>query len=397
MIFSIFKKELKDTLRDRRTLLAMIVVPVLIFPVILGLMTTVSKSFADAEKEKVFKIGVICDDGSNRLTKILNQAPEELGKRELIFLSDISLPEELIKTDSFELILELEPNFDSKDNKLETNIVKIYYEETNLTAKGRAKGYIEFIKNTLVSERMAKNNMDMTVLTPLSVEYVNLSSEKELIGKVAGGFLPYLFIIFGFIGCMYPAIDLFTGEKERKTLETILTTPVPRWKFLVGKMGVIVLSGLAAATFALIGLFLSIEVLGFVEDQGLISVVRSILSIKFILMLYLLLLPLTVFFAGLLVPITVRAKSFKEAQSIITPLNFAIIFPAMVGLIPDIQLDIFTAMIPIVNVVLATKELIAETLTLGLLLVTFFTMFILAIISVVFSYKKFEAEKNIIS
>lgn len=397
MIFSIFKKELKDTLRDRRTLLAMIVVPVLIFPVILGLMTTVTKSFADAEKEKVFKIGVICDDGSNRLTKILNQAPEELGKRELIFLSDISLPEELIKTDSFELILELEPNFDSKDNKLETNIVKIYYEETNLTAKGRAKGYIEFIKNTLVSERMAKNNMDMTVLTPLSVEYVNLSSEKELIGKVAGGFLPYLFIIFGFIGCMYPAIDLFTGEKERKTLETILTTPVPRWKFLVGKMGVIVLSGLAAATFALIGLFLSIEVLGFVEDQGLISVVRSILSIKFILMLYLLLLPLTVFFAGLLVPITVRAKSFKEAQSIITPLNFAIIFPAMVGLIPDIQLDIFTAMIPIVNVVLATKELIAETLTLGLLLVTFFTMFILAIISVVFSYKKFEAEKNIIS
>lgn len=397
MIFSIFKKELKDTLRDRRTLLAMIVVPVLIFPVILGLMTTVSKSFADAEKEKVFKIGVICDDGSNRLTKILNQAPEELGKRELIFLSDISLPEELIKTDSFELILELEPNFDSKDNKLETNIIKIYYEETNLTAKGRAKGYIEFIKNTLVSERMAKNNMDMTVLTPLSVEYVNLSSEKELIGKVAGGFLPYLFIIFGFIGCMYPAIDLFTGEKERKTLETILTTPVPRWKFLVGKMGVIVLSGLAAATFALIGLFLSIEVLGFVEDQGLISVVRSILSIKFILMLYLLLLPLTVFFAGLLVPITVRAKSFKEAQSIITPLNFAIIFPAMVGLIPDIQLDIFTAMIPIVNVVLATKELIAETLTLGLLLVTFFTMFILAIISVVFSYKKFEAEKNIIS
>jgi sodium transport system permease protein len=397
MIFSIFKKELRDTLRDRRTLLAMIVVPVLVFPVILGLMTTVSKSFSDAEKEKVFKIGIISEDGSNRLTQILDEAPEELGKRELIFINDLSSPHELIKSDSFALIFELESAFDSNESQQKSNEVKIYYEETNLTAKGRAQGYLEFVKNTLVSERMARNNMDMTVLTPLTLEYVNLSSEKELIGKVAGGFLPYLFIIFGFIGCMYPAIDLFTGEKERKTLETILTTPVPRWKFLVGKMGVIVLSGIAAATFALIGLFLSIEVLGFVEDQSLISVVRSVLSLKFILMLYLLLLPLTVFFAGLLVPITVRAKTFKEAQSIITPLNFAVIFPAMIGLIPDIELDIVTAFIPIVNVVLATKELIAETLSFGLLLITFFTMFILAIFSVMLSYKKFESEKNVVA
>jgi sodium transport system permease protein len=165
----------------------------------------------------------------------------------------------------------------------------------------------------------------------------------------------------------------------------------------VGKMGVIVLSGLAAATFALIGLFLSIEVLGFVEDEGLIDVVRSILSLKFILMLYLLLLPLTVFFAGLLVPITVRARTFKEAQSIITPLNFAVIFPAMIGLIPDIELDLLTAFIPIVNVVLATKELIAETLSIGYLLITFFTMFLLAVLSVILSYKKFESEKNVVA
>lgn len=397
MIFGIFRKELKDTLRDRRTLLAMIVVPVLVFPVILGLMTTVSKSFSDAEKDKVFKIGVISENGSNRLTEIISNAPEELGKRELVFINDISSPQELIKSDSFALVFEVQAGFDENEKAQKKNEVKIFYEETNLSAKGRAQGYLDFVKNKLVAERMAKNNMDLTVLNPLSLEYINLSSDKEVIGKVAGGFLPYLFIIFGFVGCMYPAIDLFTGEKERKTLETILTTPVPRWKFLVGKMGVIVLSGIAAATFALIGLFLSIEVLGFVEDQDLIQVVRSILSLKFILMLYLLLLPLTVFFAGLLVPITVRAKSFKEAQSIITPLNFAVIFPAMIGLIPDIELDLVTAFIPIVNVVLATKELIAETLSIGYLLITFFTMFLLAVLSVVFSYKKFESEKNVVA
>jgi sodium transport system permease protein len=397
MILSIFKKELIDTLRDRRTLLAMIIVPVLVFPVILGLMTTITKSFTDKEKEKVFKIGVISEEGNTRLTDILQNAPDELGKIELVFVSDISNPKELVKSDSFALVLELTADYDAVERAQQTNNVKIYYEETNLSAKGRAQGYLEYVKNTLVAERMRKNNMDMTVLNPLSLEYINLSSEKEVIGKVAGGFLPYLFIIFGFIGCMYPAIDLFTGEKERKTLETILTTPVPRWKFLVGKMGVIVLSGLAAATFALIGLFLSIEVLGLVEDEVMINVVRSVLSVKFIAMLYLLLLPLTVFFAGLLVPITVRAKTFKEAQSIITPLNFAVIFPAMIGLIPDIELTLATAFIPIVNVVLATKELVADTLSFGYLLVTFFTMFILAVVSVLFSYRKFETEKNVIA
>ena len=208
--------------------------------------------------------------------------------------------------------------------------------------------------------------------------------------------LPYIFIAFGFIGCMYPAIDLFTGEKERGTIETLLTTPVARWQILFGKMGVVVLSGLTAATAALFGLFMSIEVLDVVDNKEILEIIHSILSVKFILMLYSLLIPLTIFFAGVMIPIAVYAKSFKEAQSIITPLNIVMVLPAMVGFFPGIELNTITACIPVVNIVLATKELIAGTLDFGLVALSFTVMLTLAVVAVIVSYKRFDKETNVV-
>jgi sodium transport system permease protein len=252
------------------------------------------------------------------------------------------------------------------------------------------------IEEIAIRERYVEMNLKETELTPIKTHYSNIASSKEMIGKFAGGILPYIFIAFGFIGCMYPAIDLFTGEKERGTIETLLTTPVLRWQILTGKMIVVVLSGLLAASFALIGLFVSIEVLNIVEDKELLSIIHSILNLKFILLLYGLLLPLTIFFAGVMVPVAVYAKSFKEAQSIIAPLNIIMVLPAMVGFFPGIELNTITASIPVVNVVLATKDLIAGTLDIGLLVLSFAVMLFLAILAIVVSYKRFDQETNIV-
>jgi sodium transport system permease protein len=152
-----------------------------------------------------------------------------------------------------------------------------------------------------------------------------------------------------------------------------------------------------AATFTLLGIFLSIEVFQIVKDPKLLEIIHQILTVKFILLMYLLLIPLIVFFAGVMIPITVYAKSFKEAQSIITPLNMVMILPAMVGFFPGIELNAITACIPVVNVVLATKELIAGTLDIGLLLLSFGVMTSLALMAILFSYKRFDRESNLVS
>lgn len=395
MIFTIFKKELKDTLRDRRTLIMMLVIPVLIFPVILNIFVGVSASFTEEAMNKSVKIGVI-GEKDNYLFEKLDMLPTNLGKKELIWYTDSTTLKADIQKDSIQIGIVAEKNFDASIAKKEPAQTLVYFDATNMGMLERAEAYLDQIKKIAEQERYIEMQLKESELTPIEVTYSNIASDKEMIGKLGGGVLPYIFIAFGFIGCMYPAIDLFTGEKERGTIETLLTTPVLRWQILFGKMGVVVLSGLLAASCALLGLFLSIEVLDIVENEALLEIIHSILTAKFIFMLYALLLPLTIFFAGVMIPVAVYAKTFKEAQSIITPLNIVMVLPAMVGFFPGIELNVITASIPVVNVVLATKELIAGTLDFGLLALSFGVMLGLAVIAVFISYKRFDKESNVI-
>jgi len=397
MIFTIFKKELKDTLRDRRTIIAMIVVPVLVFPILLGLSTTVTKYFANKQKEEVLKIAIVSSDSDNQFTQMLSAIPDSLGPKDIIFREDTLGLKKEISEDSLQLAIIIPTNFDNDQDSNQQSTIQVYHKGVNLGNKDRVKSYLSLIENALLQKRFERLSLDKQLIDPIDDQYIDISSEKEIIGKVAGGFLPYLFIIFGFIGCMYPAIDLFTGEKERKTLETLLTTPVPRWKILIGKMLVISLSGMAAAAFALVGMFAGLRLFNIVDVPGLSAVIDGILTPQFILGLLVLLLPLTIFFAGIMIPATIYAKSFKEAQSVLTPVNFIILLPAFVGMLPNIELDYTTVFIPIVNIVLATKEIVAGTIDPILLIISYVVMVAVAVLSVLFSYKRFGKESNIIS
>ena len=395
MIGTIFRKELKDTLRDRRTLIMMLIIPVAIFPVILNVFVGVSKSFQDEAANKKVKIGMVGEENNIIYTK-LNNIPSSMGKKSIVAFKDTAEMKLAIQNDSIDFGIYVPAKFQSDLKLKKTSIVNVIYNGTELGTKERASAYLDIIDSQLKTERYAELEIEEESITPMNYEFDNIASDQEMIGKLAGGVLPYIFIAFGFIGCMYPAIDLFTGEKERGTIETLLTTPIPRWQILFGKMGVVVLSGLLAATCALLGLFLSIEVFQIVEDQALLDVIHSVLSLEFIVMLFALLIPLTIFFAGVMIPIAVYAKTFKEAQSIITPLNIIMVLPAMVGFFPGIELNTFTAMIPVVNIVLATKELMAGTLDYSLLALSFAIMTGLALVAVIFSYKQFDKETNVV-
>ncbi len=393
-MFTIFKKELKDTLRDRRTLIMMLVIPILIFPLILNIFVGVSSSFSKEAAEKPIKIGFIGSEESYLYEK-LDMLPESYGKKEFVMYSDTNSLKADLRSDSIQIGVYTN-EFDAYLTRKEPAPVEVYYNATDMGIADRAERYIEAVEGLALQERYIDMNLKEEQLKPMEVGYNNVASSKEMVGKLAGGILPYIFIAFGFIGCMYPAIDLFTGEKERGTIETLLTAPVSRLQILFGKMGVVVLSGLLAASCALLGLFISIEFLDIVQDEQLLEIIHSILTPQFVLMMYALLIPLTVFFAGVMIPIAVYAKSFKEAQSIITPLNIIMVLPAMVGFFPGIELDAVTACTPVINIVLATKELMAGTLDIGLLALSFSVMLVLAILAVIVSYKRFDKETNII-
>lgn len=390
-IITIASKEFLDTLRDKRTLIMMVIIPILIFPLIFSLITKLQRNVIEKEQRSSLVTGVINLDQENGLEQFL-KGHEALT---IVSVQDQAQLEELIRKDSLQIGVVIEEGFTENLGNLTSGKVNVFYSETKLTIRQRFSGILEGYVSQILKDRIASQGLEESFIEPVKTEYINVASDQEVIGKLAGGFLPYLFVIFCFMGAMYPAIDLFTGEKERKTLETLLTTPASRLEILVGKMIVVVSSGLLSAVLAIVGLFVAVRTTAGMPDffSGMIS---GMLSVSFVLLLLAMLIPLTIFFAGIMVPLTIYAKSFKEAQSILSPMTFLVIFPAVIGLMPGIELTTVTALIPIVNISLATKEIIAGTIQTPMLLITIISLITYATITVLFCVRWFGKETHIL-
>jgi len=212
---------------------------------------------------------------------------------------------------------------------------------------------------------------------------------------LVGGFLPYIFILFCFMACMYPALDLITGEKEKGTLETLLTTPASRFQILIGKVLAIGVVGVFAAVMTIVGMFAALRLFEGIPPE-IITAINDILSLRFVLLLFGMLVPLSLFFAGALAAVAIRASSFKEAQTLISPMMFVVIVPAMMALMPGMRLDWQTAAIPILNIALATKEITAGTIQYGQYALLVVSLIVAALLAVAVSVRQFSKEGNIL-
>ena len=194
---------------------------------------------------------------------------------------------------------------------------------------------------------------------------------------------------------MYPAIDLITGEKEKGTMETLLSSPASRFQILIGKMLTISIVGLSAALMTIVGMVVGLKFLPNIP-QDFLATINDMVSAKFLIMLFAMLIPLSIFFAGILSATVIRAKSFKEAQTMVTPMMFVIIIPAMLAMIPGVVLNWQTAFIPILNIALATKQIIAGTINLAMYATIVFSLIAFALLAAFVSYKQFSKESMVL-
>ena len=385
-IFHVAAKEFLDTIRDRRTLLSMIVIPLLLFPV---LMITVNK-IQETTKEAKTEIGISGAQYAPRLEKLFENA----GAFHLQPYSSGKKLQTLVQNDSLDAGIHLDSTFQKQMEALGTGTIRLIFKQSSFDKQEKVQALFDRYEQIILQQRLTKLALQKESIEPISIQKRDLSTEQEVVGKRLGGFLPYIFILFAFIGSMYPAIDLFSGEKERGTIETILTLPINRQSLLTGKMAVIVTTGLTSAVLSLVGLYMGFYFLDISEE--LKGMINNILTLNFISKLLALMLPLSIFFAGLLIPFSIYARSFKEAQSLITPLQILIIVPVFVGLMPGIELNFWTAIIPVINVALTTKAILAGTLDFGLFMLAFASLITLAVVSVVVSARWFDKESNVL-
>ena len=149
-----------------------------------------------------------------------------------------------------------------------------------------------------------------------------------------------------------------------------------------------------SATVSMVGLFVAFKQSKEIPPE-FVSVIVKILGWDTIVLVLSLLIPLTIFFAGVLLSVSLAARSFKEAQSMISPLNIAVVLPAAIGMIPGVKLSYATAVVPILNVSLATKEIIAGTIRTPHLVLVFVSLIALAIASLWGSAWWFRRESTI--
>jgi sodium transport system permease protein len=174
------------------------------------------------------------------------------------------------------------------------------------------------------------------------------------------------------MGAMYPAIDLTAGEKERGTMETILCSPVARIDLVVGKFLLVLTASLTTVLFSLLSMGATFLLGSILLTQGGGSGVAAAakggagamatlptLDPLGLLAVLAMVLPLAVLFAAGLMTIALFAKSYKEAQSYVSPLIIVIILPAMMAMLPGVELSTRLAFVPILNLSLVSKELVS--------------------------------------
>ncbi len=390
---TIFRKELKDSLRDRRTIITMIIVPLLMFPVMIGLTSRFIMSYEEKAQVRELKVGLLAGENAVEFVEML------VEQENILVFEDIQLEEgqELITSDSLDAFIVFHEEFDRQISELGQGEIDFYLKETEereIEIRRIMELFGEY-ENMLRIDRFETLNLDITIIETLSVSQVNLATPKEKLADMVGGILPYMFILFCFMGSMYPSIDLAAGEKERGTLETLLTSPVNRLQILIGKFGVVVLTGISSAAVSLLGLYLGIRYISSIPAE-FIDMVMSILEPGSILILLSLLLPLSVFFAGLLLSISFTSRTYKEAQSKIGPLFPVIIIPAFIGMMPGMNLNASTALIPILNVSLATRTIIAGQADISIMLIVYLSLVVYAGAALFLCSKTFSRESAIL-
>ena len=212
-----------------------------------------------------------------------------------------------------------------------------------------------------------------------------------MLGERVGGMLPYMFIIFCFMGSLYPAIDIGAGEKERGTLETLLLAPIQRYQIVLGKFFVIFTTGITAALLSLTSIGVMLASRG-QEITGELGEVMASISVVDLVLIAAMLIPTAAMFAALLLSVSIYAKSFKEASAYCGPLNILVIVPAIIAMLPIVELDWYWAMVPITNISLAIKELIKGTMDYKMLIAILGSSVVIAGAFLLFCTRWFERE-----
>jgi len=360
-IWIVYRKELTESLRDRRTLITTFLVPLLIIPVLgAGFTAVMAGVIGKAKKEKPSVMIVGGTDSPGVVAVLQNYSRIEAVPATLDWKNKIIDKE-------IRAAVEIPEHFDDELAKGHAGTIKIDIyggEIKSELAAGNLENYLKEYRDNIATERLEANHLPTDLLKPFQVRRESVAPPEKEAGAILGGIIAYALILMCLNGAMSPAIDLTAGEKERGTMETILSSPVSRTHLVLGKFLLVLTASMITALLLMVSAGVSSTVLQ--KSHTLDQMTEAsepaphfALGPKAIVSVVIMAVPLAVLFSAGLITIALFAKSNKEAQSYIAPLMFLVLIPAVAAMLPGVDLTLKLAIVPLLNVSLLCKELVS--------------------------------------
>lgn len=334
----VLKKELREVFRDKKSLMMMLIVPILIPLVVLG-MSALFEMQLETDISEYNQVGFNYElsEVETSLAKAM-QLEVTVGTQETL--------QKRLDEGSLDLYVLQEGNH-----------YRIIYSATNenstLTSR-LVQNYFDQYKRILQEQYMTQNNQDSSVLDIITVSE-EVIGENDFVSNYIVGYA-FLFILMAItISATYPATDATAGEKERGTLETLLTFPIRSRDIILGKLFSVTLSSIVTGIISLI-----LAILSFVISNQMFTIYESVPIEVSAITVFLALIVIVIysfFISGLCIAIASQSKTFKEAQSALTPLTFIAFFPGMIAFMVNLENSFLYSMVPFLNFSMILNDL----------------------------------------
>jgi sodium transport system permease protein len=378
LVKTIYLKEMREVLRDKRMLFLVILMPFFLYPVLFFI---IGKAGAGQQEKMVTeKVTVLLNPEAGD-TPVYQLLKEDTSLALNVLLLDFD--KAMIDTMKNAIGIVVDDSFTQAMEEKGTAPVTIIANMSDDLIESRSKrisGKLQELNQQILVGRLQEARLEPGFAQPIAIKQEDTSSVGQKVGKAVGGFLPMILLLFIFTGSIYIAIDITAGEKERRTLQTLFTAPVKVREIIAGKFLAVSTVGVVSAAMNITSLVLAIVMqVKLMGASSFGSFSFDIPALGWVLCLLIILFS-TVFIAALSLGVVLLANSYKEAQSYVSPLMILILIPSFVAQMPGMELTATTALIPVANIALALASIFKGALDLGLLaLVAFFAVLYAAI------------------
>jgi len=378
-VFYMLKKELREVFRDKKSLAMMLIVPIMIPLLVLGFSALFDSQISSQEGE-YHKLG---------FAYTLSEKEEELAKAMgvEVFVTDTEELRTLLNRGEIYAYLE----------KNEQHYKINYDADSTSSSQGAvfAESYLQAYQRLLQEELLVASSKDPKDFFDLiTIEEVNVGENHFYATYIIG--YAFLFILMAItISATYPATDTTAGEKERGTLETLLTFPIKSRDIILGKFLSVTISSMITGIFGFLLALLSFEIAN--HSFSIFEVSRISLSVSDIIMSLVVILVYSFFISGLCIAIASLSKTFKEAQSALTPLTFIAFFPGMIAFMIQMKTTALYSIIPFLNFSMLFNDISTGSVNYLYIFLMLVSSVIYIAIVIFYIVKQYKSEKVLFS